>query len=47
MLKIFIEKNKNNCNIYSINLKEYLQNVDNTELSSLTMKKILEYAVVR
>lgn len=47
-IKRFIEKNKKDYNMYSINLNEYLQDIYNgTELSPLTMERILQYAIIR
>lgn len=47
IIKNFIEKNKKSYNVYSINLKEYLNGIDSIELSPLTMERILQYAIIR
>ncbi|WP_291562050.1 MULTISPECIES: hypothetical protein [unclassified Clostridium] len=47
-IKRFIEKNKKDYNMYSINLKEYIQDIYNSiELSPLTMERILQYVIIR
>lgn len=48
IIKRFIEKNKKDYSTYSINLREYLQDIYNsTELSPLTMERILQYVIIR
>ncbi|WP_454053829.1 hypothetical protein [Clostridium sp. Marseille-Q7071] len=47
-IKRFIEKNKKDYNMYSINLSEYIQDIYNSiELSPLTMERILQYVIIR
>ncbi|WP_205613319.1 hypothetical protein, partial [Clostridium argentinense] len=47
-IKRFIVKNKKDYNIYSISLSEYLQDIYNsTELSPLTIERILQYVIIR